>query len=179
MHLIRYVIVHDHGLNGAGVSRRTYRTIEEAEAERPALERRDGGGTGYSGAHIEPIEVPVAPPPLKVTTLGPDDTLIVNAGVPLDAEAVEGIAGVLDASIGDRWLLLDGVDAVGPASASISPARTDDRLAWSDYAPELTARLKGLAERFPPRTVADAAVALADLIEEHGPEAVAARQARQ
>lgn len=179
MHLIRYVIVHDYGLNGAGVSRRTYRTLAEAEAELPALVKADGGGTGYSGAHIEPIEVPIAPPPFKVTTLGPDDTLIINAAAGLDEELVDGIAHVLEARIGDRWLLLAGDDAITAASAAISPHTPADRLPWSYYAPELCTRLKGLAERFPPRTVADAAVTLADLIDEHGPDAVADRKAGQ
>jgi len=176
MHLIRYVIVHDHGLNGAGVSRRTYRTLAEAEAELPAIEKRDGAGTGYSGAHVEAIEVPVTPPPLKVSTLGPDDTLIVNlAERAAEPEAIEALAHVLEAALAGRWLVLDGVDAISPASASISPPGTPDRLPWSYYAPELTTRLKGLIERFPHRTVADAAATLADLIDEHGPEAVAQR----
>jgi len=176
MHLIRYAIVHDHGLNGASVSRRTYRTLDEAKAARPAVERSDGGGTGYSGAHIEPIEVPVTPPPLKVATLDADATLVVTASANLDAADIEAIAHVLDHRVGDRWLLLAGDGAISSASASISSSQADERLPWSHYAPELTTRLKGLIDRFPHRTVADAAATLADLIDEHGPEAIARRR---
>jgi hypothetical protein len=161
---IRYVVV----LANGAVDRRTATTLDEA-AE--LLGDRDG--------YVWPIEVKIAAPPLKVSTLGPSDTLIVNVGARgLDNDALDGIIGVLTATLGDRWLLLDGADAVGPASASISLGEAADRLPWSYYAPELTTRLKGLVERFPPRTVADAAVTLADLIDEHGPDAVLERRQR-
>lgn len=44
-------------------------------------------------------------------------------------------------------------------------------LPWDHYAPELRDELKGLAGRFPPDAVADAAVRLAELIALHPPRA--------
>ena len=164
MHTIRYAIV----LANGAVERRTALTLDEA-AE--LLGDRDG--------YVWPIEVKLTPPPIKVSTLGPDDTLIVNlAAREPEPEAIEALAHVLDAQLPDRWLVINGVDAISPAAAAVAPAGAPERLPWSHYAPELVTRLKGLVSRFPARTVADAAVTLADLIDEHGPEAVEQRRDR-
>lgn len=52
-----YVIVHDYGLNGAGVEPLGYASAGLAELARPALELENGGYTGYNGATVEPVEL--------------------------------------------------------------------------------------------------------------------------
>lgn len=153
---------------GELVSDRAYRDLDELE--RDPL---------FVDVSIIPhlIAVDIAPPPLKVATLAADATLVVSLAGDQELEQLEAMGDTLSAVVGDRWLILDGERAKtaprGPQEAPGAP----ERLPWSHYSPDLTTRLKGLVERFPHRTVADAAVTLADMIDEHGPDAVRERRA--
>lgn len=68
-------------------------------------------------------------------------------------------------------LLADGAELTGTRLLTAAQVAQGARqpLPWDHYAPELRDELKGLAGRFPPDAVADAAVRLAELIALHPP----------
>ena len=135
----------------------------------------------YAGRrpNIVPWRLDVDAPraPFKVATLDADGILVITLAAPLDPAVLDHLTLTLKRTVGDRYLILDGDGAPIVAAEQARIAQdARERLPWDHYAPELRTRLKGLVARFPRWTVADCAVALAELIDEHGDAAVAERR---
>lgn len=168
MKLTRYIALD--AATSRPVDARTFPTVDELEQHYAG--RRD---------NLVPWRLDVDAPraPFKVATLDADGVLIITVNDPdlVEPEQLEHIVAALTARIGDRWLIIDAAGAPLVAAEAARSAQDDrERLPWDHYAPELRTRVRGLAERFPRWMVADAAVALAELIDAHGPDAANPRR---
>lgn len=97
MKLARYVALD--AATSRPVDARTFPTIDELELH-------------YAGVrpNLVPwrVEVDIAPPPLQLHRLGPDDTLIVQLGYDPNGErdTLNDVVNTLEAALGDRWLIM-------------------------------------------------------------------------
>jgi hypothetical protein len=113
--------------------------------------------------------------------LAADEAGAAELDAELEAERVAIDGNVRAARVRVRWQR--GTDAVvdelenGSPEAAQSVEEARERLPWDHYAPELRDALKDLAATYPADTLVDAAHRLAELIAEHGADALAARRA--
>jgi len=150
MKLTRYVVLHDCGLNGSAIE--------------PAVAYRTPAGAEVAVAELFAIALPELAGPARdmLATLDPDGTLIVNASATYEREALEALAGDLEARLGDRFLIIAGTSTVEAASG---PAERREPVDPSVYDRTLLEWLRRLYRHHEPahvRAVAELLAAGAD-----------------